>query len=193
VWKSSTTKCHQNRTINVENKSKKFNCAHKKKHLGRCVDLHEPYTCSTQTVWSRTEGRGLHIRRSSFTSSRTPNTDSWEVTSSSAGQTNSLHFMEPRGSLTHPQQPASSPYSEPDKSNACPPTLHVVGRTASAKRQPTRAQIRRDRGEPETTTRCNANSSRICEKNILLLLLLAFTTHLRVLASSFLRFRDHTQ
>jgi hypothetical protein len=28
---------------------------------------------------------------------------------------------------------------------------------------------------------------------LLLLLLLAFTTHLRVLASSFLRFRDHTQ
>ena len=27
----------------------------------------------------------------------------------------------------------------------------------------------------------------------ILLLLLAFTTHLRVLASSFLRFRDHTQ
>ena len=28
---------------------------------------------------------------------------------------------------------------------------------------------------------------------LLLLLLLAFTTHLRILASSFLRFRDHTQ
>jgi hypothetical protein len=28
---------------------------------------------------------------------------------------------------------------------------------------------------------------------LLLLLLLAFRTHLRVLASSFLRFRDHTQ
>ena len=28
---------------------------------------------------------------------------------------------------------------------------------------------------------------------LLLLLLLVFTTHLRVLASSFLRFRDHTQ
>ena len=41
---------------------------------------------------------------------------------------------------------------------------------------------------------CLYFTSRSTERNIfLLLLLLAFTTHLRVLASSFLRFRYHTQ
>jgi hypothetical protein len=43
----------------------------------------------------------------------------WEASSGlrSANQKNSLHFMEPEGSLLCAQEPATGPYSEPDESN----------------------------------------------------------------------------
>jgi hypothetical protein len=45
----------------------------------------------------------------------------------------------------------------------------------------------------KTRSHCPDDGDGVGLRNVLLLLLLAFTTDLRVLASSFLRFRDHTQ
>jgi hypothetical protein len=43
---------------------------------------------------------------------------------------NSLHLIEPKGSLLHLQVPFTSPYPEPDQSTPCPPShflmIHLV-------------------------------------------------------------------
>jgi hypothetical protein len=56
-------------------------------------------------------------------------------------------------------------------------------------------RVKEERNIIHTIKRRKANwiGHTLCRNCLLLLLLLAFTTHLRVLASSFLRFRDHTQ
>jgi len=45
---------------------------------------------------------------------------SWEANRFSDSQ-NSMHFMEPEGSLLHSQDPTTSSYSEPEKSTPCTP------------------------------------------------------------------------
>jgi hypothetical protein len=49
----------------------------------------------------------------------------WEANMSSATQENSPHFMEPESWLTHSQQPATCPYSEPDRSSPCPHPIYL--------------------------------------------------------------------
>ena len=51
---------------------------------------------------------------------------SWEANRFSASQGIPPHFMEPEGSLSRLQQPASCPYTELDQSSPCPhPTLWI--------------------------------------------------------------------
>ena len=45
---------------------------------------------------------------------------SWKANRFSDSQ-NSMHFIEPEGSLLQSQDPATSPYSEPEQSTPCPP------------------------------------------------------------------------
>jgi len=48
---------------------------------------------------------------------------SWEANRFSASQRNSPNFMEPEGSLPHPQVSVTCPYREPDRSSLCPPLI----------------------------------------------------------------------
>jgi hypothetical protein len=46
----------------------------------------------------------------------------WKARRSSASKKNSLHFMEPKGSLPRSEKPATCPFPEPDRSSSSPPS-----------------------------------------------------------------------
>jgi hypothetical protein len=51
---------------------------------------------------------------------------SWEADSALASQENTLHFMEPEGSLPCLQEPATGPYPKPDESSPCVHSLFLT-------------------------------------------------------------------
>ena len=88
------------------------------RNFGESVALHKPVFRSAQRsnlAWNIDR----HCIPFSLTNS-TEQSPSWEANRFSASQENSLHFMEPEGSLPHSQVSVTCPYPEPARSSPYP-------------------------------------------------------------------------
>jgi hypothetical protein len=75
---------------------------------------------SYHNITRRHNPENLDFKQTNKVTDSMEQSPSWEVKSLSYSR-NSLHFMEPEGSLSCSEEPATNPYTEPDASNPpCP-------------------------------------------------------------------------